>query len=133
MSRITIVIDSDEQKAENYSNSPVPVRKDFNTVAILSDLTISPHSSVEVFRIDTPVIPESRRSLRVVNTGLASSVTAKFYWSHSFTSEWFESGSMDVGLGEDKVLNVPSNSFYYSKFIIYNNTDKVAYVTANLV
>ncbi|OCA54873.1 hypothetical protein Phpb_02003 [Photorhabdus namnaonensis] len=89
--------------------------------------------SVEVFRIDTPIIPESRKSLRVVNTGIANSVTAKFYWSHSFTSEWFESGSIDVGLGEEKVLNVPSNSFYYSKFVIYNNTDKVAYVTANLV
>ncbi|OCQ52433.1 hypothetical protein Ppb6_02507 [Photorhabdus australis subsp. thailandensis] len=133
MSRITIFIDSDEQKSEFNSDSPVPVRKDLNTVVPLSDLTISPRSSVEVFRIDTPIIPESRRSLRVVNTGLASSVTAKFYWSHSFTSEWFESGSIDVGLGEDKVLNVPNNSFYYSKFVIYNNTDKVAYITANLV
>ncbi|MGV7962938.1 hypothetical protein ACSLVK_09325 [Photorhabdus tasmaniensis] len=133
MSRITIVVDSDEQKAEVYSNASVPVYKDLNAVGPLIDVTISPHASVEVFRIDTPVIPESRQSLKVVNTGLANSVTAKFYWSHSFTSEWFESGSIDVGLGEERVLNVPNNSFYYSKFVIYNNSDKVAYVTANLV
>ncbi|NHB89968.1 MULTISPECIES: hypothetical protein [Photorhabdus] len=133
MSRITIVVDSDEQKAEVYSNASVPVYKDLNAVGPLIDVTISPHASVEVFRIDTPVIPESRQSLKVVNTGLANSVTAKFYWSHSFTSEWFESGSIDVGLGEERVLNVPGNSFYYSKFVIYNNSDKVAYVTANLV
>ncbi|OCA55061.1 hypothetical protein [Photorhabdus namnaonensis] len=44
MSRITIVVDSDEQKAEVYSNASVPVYKDLNSVGPLSDVTISPHA-----------------------------------------------------------------------------------------
>ncbi|PHM28990.1 JHE-like toxin PirA [Xenorhabdus budapestensis] len=94
-----------------------------------SDITIEPHSSVQATRIDTPIIPEARPDYYVANSGPAPTVRAVFYWSHSFTSEWFESSSIIVKAGEDGILKAPGNSLYYSKVVIYNDTDKRAFVT----
>ncbi|NIH15885.1 MAG: hypothetical protein G5700_04175 [Serratia symbiotica] len=99
---------------------------------ISRNLIIPPHSSVEVFRTDTPIIPESRKFLRLNNEGRASVVTATFYWSHTFTNQWFADVSMDVKRGEEGTLKCPPNAFYYSKYVIYNNTDETASVTASL-
>ncbi len=93
------------------------------------DLTIEPHSSIQATRTDTPIIPETRPNYYVANSGPASSIKAVFYWSHSFTSEWFEYSSITVKAGEDGILKSPSNSVYYSKVVIYNDTDKRAFVT----
>ncbi|CDG18638.1 hypothetical protein [Xenorhabdus doucetiae] len=99
------------------------------TVIPYRDMTIEPHSSIEATRTDTPIIPETRPNYYIANSGPASEVRAVFYWSHSFTSQWFESSSIIVKAGEDGILQSPSNSLYYSKVVIYNDTDKRAFVT----
>ncbi|MBD2814711.1 JHE-like toxin PirA [Xenorhabdus sp. Flor] len=122
----------------NSNNEPTPVSTTYGsntpaseppTVNNYSDITIEPHSSVQATRIDTPIIPEARPDYYVANSGPAPSVRAVFYWSHSFTSEWFESSSITVKAGEEGILKAPGNSLYYSKVVIYNDTDKRAFVT----
>ncbi|OTA21407.1 JHE-like toxin PirA [Xenorhabdus beddingii] len=99
------------------------------TISNYKEMTVEPHSSIEATRIDTPIIPETRPNYFIANSGPASSVRAVFYWSHSFTSEWFESSSVIVNAGEEKILHSPSNSLYYSKVVIYNDTDQRAFIT----
>ncbi|MDC9598359.1 JHE-like toxin PirA [Xenorhabdus anantnagensis] len=111
-----------------HYNSGTPASENY-TVNIYKDMTIEPRSSIEAIRIDTPIIPETRPNYYVANSGPASSVRAVFYWSHSFTSQWFEYSSITVKAGEDGILQSPSNSVYYSKVVIYNDTDKRAFVT----
>ncbi|WP_071784500.1 hypothetical protein [Serratia fonticola] len=97
------------------------------------DFVVGARSSLEIFRTDTPIIPETRRPLELYNNGRADEVTAKFYWSHSFTNKWFEEGSITVKKYERGVLNTPSSSFYYSKYVIHNNTDTIAYISAYII
>ncbi|AHF77486.1 JHE-like toxin [Sodalis praecaptivus] len=94
------------------------------------EMRIEPRSSLQATRTDTPIIPESRGRFYVANAGKAKQVTAVFYWSHSFTSEWFEYSSTVIARGTDGIVMPPSNSLYYSKIVIYNDTDDVAFVTA---
>ncbi|AVT57609.1 hypothetical protein ACR2Q2_20215 [Pectobacterium versatile] len=98
-----------------------------------SNYTVKAKSSIEIYRVDTPIIPETRRSLEIFNDGRANEITATFYWSHSFTSKWFPEGSLTVKRGDSGILKAPGNSFYYSKYIIENKTDVTANFTARLV
>ncbi|PHM74329.1 JHE-like toxin PirA [Xenorhabdus kozodoii] len=137
MSTINININSSTVTViTNNGETPVPLTYNTNTpesepltVNPYRDMTIEPRSSIEATRIDTPIIPETRPNYYVANSGPASSVRAVFYWSHSFTSQWFEYSSIIVKAGEDGILESPSNSLYYSKVVIYNDTDKRAFVT----
>ncbi|PHM61465.1 JHE-like toxin PirA [Xenorhabdus ishibashii] len=120
----------------NNGSNPEPLTYNANTpasepltVSPYKDMTIEPRSSIEATRTDTPIIPETRPNYYVANSGPASSVRAVFYWSHSFTSQWFEYSSIIVKAGEDGILKSPSNSLYYSKVVIYNDTDQRAFVT----
>lgn len=94
-----------------------------------SDMVVEPHSSLIARQINTPIIPEHHSGYIVTNEGLAYSIKAVFYWSHSFTSEWFEYDSVNITLGEQGYLSSPSNSLYYSRVVIYNNTDYRAFIT----
>lgn len=98
----------------------------------MTEFTVTKKSKKDIFRIDTPIIPEGRSGVEIINTGLAETITATFFWSHSFTSSWFEYTSIEVGTDEQKTLSAPSNPLYYSKVVITNNTDSPAYITANL-
>ena len=94
------------------------------------DLRVDPHSSLQVSRIDTPIIPESRGRFYIGNAGKAKEVKAVFYWSHSFTSQWFEYSTTVVTRGTDAIIMPPSNSLYYSKIVVFNDTDDIAFITA---
>ncbi|MBT9433492.1 hypothetical protein JZM24_17855 [Candidatus Sodalis endolongispinus] len=94
------------------------------------EFRVEPHSSLQVSRTDTPIIPESRRRFYIGNAGKAKEVKAVFYWSHSFTSEWFEYSTTVVTRGTDAIIMPPSNSLYYSKIVVFNDTDDVAFITA---
>ncbi|WFQ78259.1 MULTISPECIES: JHE-like toxin PirA [Xenorhabdus] len=127
-SDITIINNTPSNPEPLIYNTDTPASEPL-TVNPYRDMTIEPHSSIEAIRIDTPIIPETRPNYYVANSGPASSVRAVFYWSHSFTSEWFEYSAITVKAGEDGILQSPSNSVYYSKVVIYNETDKRAFVT----
>lgn len=90
---------------------------------------IPAHGSAQVARVDTPVIPEIHPSYIISNAGRADKVTAVYYWSHSFTSKWFEYSKVTIEAGEQAKLQAPSNSLYYSKVVVYNDTADVAAVT----
>ncbi|MBD2810258.1 JHE-like toxin PirA [Xenorhabdus sp. Vera] len=130
---ITINISGGSIKISNNVGSETDVKNtplsEPLSISNYKDMTIEPHSSIQATRTDTPIIPETRPNYYVANSGPAASVRAVFYWSHSFTSEWFEHSSIIVKAGEDGILNSPSNSVYYSKVVIYNDTDKRAFVT----
>ncbi|CDG21285.1 JHE-like toxin, ''Photorhabdus insecticidal related'' toxin, PirA [Xenorhabdus poinarii G6] len=130
---ITINISGGSVTINNNISSVTDIQKPLDaeplSVTNYRDLTIEPHSSIQADRTDTPIIPETRPNYYVANSGPASSIKAVFYWSHSFTSEWFEYSSITVKAGEDGILKSPSNSVYYSKVVIYNDTDKRAFVT----
>ncbi len=97
------------------------------------DFTVPKKGSVEAAKYSTPIIPEIHKSYWIFNAGRANKIKAVFYWSHSFTSSWFEYSSVDVGIGEEKKLQAPSNTLYYSKVVLYNDTDQNATVSVNLV
>ncbi|OKP00245.1 JHE-like toxin PirA [Xenorhabdus eapokensis] len=127
-STVTVISNNDTNPEPLTYNTNTPASEPL-TVSPYRDMTIEPHSSIEATRTDTPIIPERRRNYYVANSGPASSVRAVFYWSHSFTSQWFEHSSITVKAGEDGILQAPSNSLYYSKVVIYNDTDQRAFVT----
>ncbi|SFN65900.1 JHE-like toxin PirA [Xenorhabdus japonica] len=127
-SNVTVTSDNDSNPEPLTYNTNTPASEPL-TVSPYKDMTIEPHSSIEAIRIDTPIILEKRPNYYVANSGPASSVKAVSYWSHSFTSEWFEDSSITVKAGENGILKSPSNPVYYSKVVIYNNTDKRAFVT----
>ncbi|AWK43974.1 JHE-like toxin PirA [Photorhabdus laumondii subsp. laumondii] len=125
MRKITVdndVVGHDTEINSVVSSTAEKIRQQFG-------VKVDPNSSQEKFYIATPIIPESRKNIVVTNEGLADVITAKYYWSHSFTSEYFEDNSVDVKVGESKVLVAPSNPLYYSKVVIFNNTKSVAFVT----
>ncbi|WP_340617841.1 JHE-like toxin PirA [Xenorhabdus entomophaga] len=127
-SSITIINNSQTTPETKIDNQNTP-ESELHIISNYSDMTIEPHSSVQATRTDTPIIPETRPNYYVANSGPAPEVRAVFYWSHSFTSQWFEHSSITVKAGEDGILQSPSNSLYYSKVVIYNDTDKRAFVT----
>lgn len=94
------------------------------------DSRVDPHSSLQVSRIDTPIIPESRGRFYIGNAGKAKEVKTVFYWSHSFTSQWFEYSATVVTRGKDAIIMPPTNSLYYSKIVVFNDTDDIAFITA---
>lgn len=97
----------------------------------MSEFTIPKQSRIDIFRIDTPIIPEGRYSVVITNTGLAEKITARFFWSHSFTPNWYEYSAVDIAVGETKTLEAPSNALYYSKVQLENSTESPAYITAD--
>ncbi|MGP2410518.1 hypothetical protein V2A84_13075 [Yersinia sp. 2553 StPb PI] len=133
MSKVTITINTDtnevdvknltEADTENLTLTAAQARARVPT-------EVAPNSSTEVLYRSTPIIPESRRNVMITNDGAANIITAQYYWSHSFTSQWFLYTSIDVNVGDSKLLVSPSNSLYYSKVVLINNTSRKAYVTA---
>ncbi|MGG5144526.1 JHE-like toxin PirA [Alcaligenes ammonioxydans] len=94
--------------------------------------TVPKHGSVQAAKYSTPVIPEIHKSYWIFNAGKANKIKAVFYWSHSFTSSWFEYSSVEVGIGEEKKLQAPSNSLYYSKVVLFNGTYQNATVSVTV-
>ncbi|EKN5999182.1 hypothetical protein [Yersinia enterocolitica] len=133
MSKITINIDTNSNEVDIKN----PTEADTKNLALTAKnvrvrvpTEVGPNSKVEVLYHSTPIIPESRRNVIITNDGAANVITAQYYWSHSFTSQWYLHTSIDVDIGESKILFSPSNSLYYSKVILINNTNRKAYVTA---
>lgn len=98
-----------------------------------SSFVVEPHSSIEVRKINTPIIPERHSRYYIENSGFAEEIKAVFYWSHAFTSEWFKYSEKKVSIGESATLSAPDNSLYFSKVVIYNNTDTRAFITGRSV
>ncbi|CNE45801.1 hypothetical protein QVN42_02120 [Yersinia nurmii] len=134
MNKVTITINTESNTVE--VENPTEIYKT-ETAALISApfrarvaAEVAPNSSTEVFYQSTPIIPESRRNIIITNDGAANLITAEYYWSHSFTSQWFLYTSVEVSVGESKLLQSPSNSLYYSKVVLVNKTSRKAYVTA---
>ncbi|HHH1370141.1 TPA: hypothetical protein ACPZHQ_003849 [Yersinia enterocolitica] len=130
----TVNIYTDTSKIKEIENSFVHEDERYNerNPQTRIEFKIEPYSHREIFYIKTPIIPEQRKPVEISNSGLADNVTAKYMWSHFFTPDWKVYSSIDIASGETKILSAPSNSVYYSKVIIYNNTDKPGFITAHL-
>ncbi|HBN8545359.1 TPA: hypothetical protein ACMFPZ_005027 [Pseudomonas aeruginosa] len=123
----TQLIDRDADQV--VSESP---QGEKSVMQVRADLMVPAHQSAQGARWDTPIIPEIHPSYYVSNSGPADIVRAIFYWSHSFTSKWFEYSDVTVARGATERLSAPGNSLYYSKVVVFNDTDKPAYVSVSV-
>lgn len=88
--------------------------------------TIEPGQSIVVFYIKTPIIPESRPNVRVVNVGRAA-VHAEYWWGTLIKWNGIISAAT-IPAGDTAVLNSGSNALYYSEVRIFNKTSTRAIV-----